>query len=1072
MFSWIEDKRIVVSVVLLLTLAISFWAGSRVPQLNEKAAMGTEVSITTLGFDTVFEIRPEQSVVTQIMYTTVNWMDTNKKGMTFGVLFAAALMTLFSLFKRRSFKSGFANSALGIAIGTPLGVCVNCAAPIAAGMAAAGARLETTLATMISSPTLNVIVLTILFSLFPFYIVAIKVGFTLFFIIFVIPLMSRFLLKKEVQESIDKGMSCGIGDAVCDISDMADNSKDVTNNWWQSFKWMVVTYLKNFWFVFKATVPLMALAGLLGSVAITLLPFESLANLVPQDNQLMILFGMTLVAVIGLFLPVPISFDVIICAILFAAGMPVKYVMVLLFTLGIYSIYSAFVVKQAVSLRAAAVIYILLIGMGVTSGLVAHVGWKAATEHTHQVALQYFQEAKGKSKPAHNITAPRNTVDTTIVEEIVKPVSINESLSFSEFVATNTAENIVIEKVNYSQSDISSSLPFVKFSGKDIGLNESTELSLYKFVMPMSHSHGRTISTGDVNNDGWMDVLFVTENGLALYINESERKFTKQAIHLPEFSDSYLSDAVLVDLNNDNWLDIYFTTVADGDYVIYSNFGMFHDNNVAELPHYNKDIMTTSFGFADLDKDGDLDVVRGHWSRGEGVPKWHNSDKSRNFILKNTGNSFEMNELPSKPGAPIGMLISDFNGDDNIDLIIGNDFEMPDNFYLGDGKGGFSQINKEHDTIAVSPQDTMSIITADIDNDLVPEIFMTNVARYPDDDVNSSYIAPDQVCNDIVDEFDKKGCEEYVHIQKLFFALDQRDDVGQCMKIESDRYREECITFFFVREPMKRGGKEVCDLIPKHWKEVTAMCNNNLNYAYVPNQEFIDNGIPQKQFRNVLLKSNGSGKFNDHAEDMGLEYGGFAWNAKFVDYDNDEWQDLYIANGWIEMKNRRESNYFFHNQQGKSFINKTNEFGLVSYFATSSYSHIDIDNDGDQDIITIPINAPIQVFINNVKTGNALDIELRDHRGNSHGIGSKIIIYYGRDGVRNQMRELLASGGFLSHDAASAHFGLGEYDNIQRIEVHWSTGEIDVVEGKFSAGSRYRITRYNINMPGTSIVSN
>ena len=51
----------------------------------------------------------------------------------------------------------------------PLGVCVNCAAPIAKGLYAGGARAETTLAAMIASPTLNIVVLTMLFGLFPFY---------------------------------------------------------------------------------------------------------------------------------------------------------------------------------------------------------------------------------------------------------------------------------------------------------------------------------------------------------------------------------------------------------------------------------------------------------------------------------------------------------------------------------------------------------------------------------------------------------------------------------------------------------------------------------------------------------------------------------------------------------------------------------------------------------------------------------------------------------------------------------------------------------------------------------------
>ena len=178
-----RDKRFILSLLSLATLAIFFWAGSRVPQLNEKAIMGESADLDAIGFDVVLAVKPDDSVVTKVLYTTVNWLQTNKKGMTFGVLFAAIIMVLFSQLKKRSFKSRFANSGLGMVIGAPLGVCVNCAAPIARGIHSGGAAVETTLGAMISSPTLNVIVLTILFSLFPLYIVGLKLALTVGFIL-------------------------------------------------------------------------------------------------------------------------------------------------------------------------------------------------------------------------------------------------------------------------------------------------------------------------------------------------------------------------------------------------------------------------------------------------------------------------------------------------------------------------------------------------------------------------------------------------------------------------------------------------------------------------------------------------------------------------------------------------------------------------------------------------------------------------------------------------------------------------------------------------------------------------
>ncbi len=117
----LKDKRLVLVGLLMVFLAGGFWTGSRYPALHEKAMMGTDTSLSGLGFATLVEVTPDEKPVLRILYTTINWTYTN----------------------------------------------VNCAVPIAQGIRAAGGRVETMLAVMVSSPTLNVIVLTMLLSLFP-----------------------------------------------------------------------------------------------------------------------------------------------------------------------------------------------------------------------------------------------------------------------------------------------------------------------------------------------------------------------------------------------------------------------------------------------------------------------------------------------------------------------------------------------------------------------------------------------------------------------------------------------------------------------------------------------------------------------------------------------------------------------------------------------------------------------------------------------------------------------------------------------------------------------------------------
>ena len=192
---------------------------------------------------------------------------------------------------------------------------------------------------------------------------------------------------------------------------------------------------------------------------------------------------------------------------------------------------------------------------------------------------------------------------------------------------------------------------------------------------------------------------------------------------------------------------------------------------------------------------------------------------------------------------------------------------------------------------------------------------------------------------------------------------------------------------------------------------------------------------------------------------MGVETTGWSWNAKFADLDNDEWQDIYVVNGtWIRAAGT-PSKFFFHNQEGKTFIEKTDEFGLQNYMLQSAYTEVDIDNDGDLDILANSTSGPLWFYRNNEQNNNAIEFEFNDMVGNYYGLGNKIIIHYGEDAQRHQIRELKSGGGFLSFNAPVIHFGLGSYDRISKIEIHWSTGEKTEIKGDFVANARYKIIR-------------
>ena len=280
----LKNKPIFLVLVIISVIAGIFWMSSRYPALSEKAMMGDESPIDGLSFGALIEVKYEDPVYLKIAYNTINWMHTNRQGMTFGWLLAAALILLFTQLSERQFKGRFANTVMGVLVGAPLGVCVNCAAPIAKGIYDAGGRVETTLSSMISSPTMNVIVLTMLFTLFPFHIAVIKIGITVLFIFVGIPMITKLLSGQKTNasgnaklENLNTPLSAGPNLLYLNLG--------MQESWVGSAKWVTKNYFRSLWYIFKKTVPLMILAGLLGNVLVTIIPWQSLSDLFEKEQM-------------------------------------------------------------------------------------------------------------------------------------------------------------------------------------------------------------------------------------------------------------------------------------------------------------------------------------------------------------------------------------------------------------------------------------------------------------------------------------------------------------------------------------------------------------------------------------------------------------------------------------------------------------------------------------------------------------------------------------------------------------------------------------------------------------------
>ena len=175
----------------------------------------------------------------------------------------------------------------------------------------------------------------------------------------------------------------------------------------------------------------------------------------------------------------------------------------------------------------------------------------------------------------------------------------------------------------------------------------------------------------------------------------------------------------------------------------------------------------------------------------------------------------------------------------------------------------------------------------------------------------------------------------------------------------------------------------------------------------------------------------------------------------FLDYDNDQDQDLFVANGHVYPQIRHlapdgyaEPNQLFANQ-GPAGAYRFAEVaaGDVSRPAVSrGAAKGDYDNDGDVDVLVFNLDGPPQLLRND--GGNQRNwLSLRLVGG---GLGTKITIASG--GVE-QTTEIVSGGSFLAHSDGRVHFGLGFNQAADWIEIRWPSGRVqrlkDVAANQF-----------------------
>ena len=208
---------------------------------------------------------------------------------------------------------------------------------------------------------------------------------------------------------------------------------------------------------------------------------------------------------------------------------------------------------------------------------------------------------------------------------------------------------------------------------------------------------------------------------------------------------------------------------------------------------------------------------------------------------------------------------------------------------------------------------------------------------------------------------------------------------------------------------------------------------------------------------NTLYQNEGTGFFTDVTWTAGLagvSMPYLSWSAGFTDCDNDGDLDLFVPNGHIFPQVERPDVGLGYAQPNQIFLNQDGRFedvsdkagpGLAAVKVSRGAAYGDYDDDGDVDILVVNMNDTPTLLRNDTGGDNRwVKVALEGVSCNRQGIGARVRVV---SGDLEQWDEMRCGAGYLSDGDRRLHFGLGAREGVDRVEVRWPGGTVDVVEG-------------------------
>ncbi|WP_373497172.1 VCBS repeat-containing protein [Aquiflexum sp.] len=532
----------------------------------------------------------------------------------------------------------------------------------------------------------------------------------------------------------------------------------------------------------------------------------------------------------------------------------------------------------------------------------------------------------------------------------------------------------------------------ISFSN-DIFTNDTLNALNYDYIY-----NGAGVAVGDINNDGLPD-LFFGGNMVSskLYLNKGNLEFEDITLIAGLETDFWVTGTSMVDINGNGLLDIYLSVAskdpAKSKNRLYINQGDLTFKEMGAEFGLDDDGYSTHAAFFDYDGDGDLDVyilTNAYENANRNTVRAKKTDgesRSTDRLYRNNGDgtftdvSREAGIL--KEGYGLGVAISDINRDGWPDIYVANDFITNDLIWINNGDGTFT--DKASEYLKHQSFNGMGVDVADFNNDGWVDIAVMDML--PPDNLRQKTMFPDINYNQF----------------KMILGL----------------------------------------------------------------------GYSPQYVRNTLQFNNGNNTFSEIAYLAGVHETDWSWAPLFADYNNSGYKDLFITNGYRKdvtnldfiVYNRDQNmfgtkeanvqlamekldklpgahihNFMFKNNGGLVFEEVSEQWGFGTPTFSNGAAFVDLDNDGDLDLVINNIDSKAGIFKNrseSQKENHFLQFELKGTAPNTMALGTKITITT-PTGIQFYENHLYR--GYKSTVSDIVHFGLGQNTEAEEVEITWPDG--------------------------------